>query len=274
LVRERLNAAIHNFFHKNLWLFFETFSSLARLTYLNMIMNREHGTSLETRPSLLRRLKTDDDPQSWQEFYQIYGGLIRFFSEKAGLTADEAEEVVQETAIGVARRLPEFIYDPQVCRFKTWLLNLTRWRIQDQIRRRARTGGIARGTSPGAVADRELPSDETKGTRTVERIPDPAEIEFGAEWDAAWQKNLFTQALERVRDRIEERQFQIFDLYVMKDWPPEDVARTLGISIARVYLTKHRVSLAIAKETRRLEKQLEQELTRRTEESDQKKPAE
>ena len=46
--------------------------------------------------------------------------------------ADEAEEVVQETAIGVARRLPEFAYDPKVCRFKTWLLNLVRWRIQDQ----------------------------------------------------------------------------------------------------------------------------------------------
>jgi RNA polymerase sigma factor (sigma-70 family) len=234
-------------------------------------MNRPHDTSLETRPSLLQRLKTGDDPQSWQDFYRIYGGLIRFFAEKAGLTADEAEEVVQETAIGVARRLPEFIYDPKVCRFKTWLLNLTRWRIQDQIRRRARKGGVVCGTSPGAVEARELPSDETKGTGNVERIPDPAEIEFGAEWDAAWQKNLFTQALERVRDRIEERQFQIFDLYVMKDWPPEDVARTLGISIARVYLTKHRVSSAVAKETRRLEKQLEQEVTRRTEESARKK---
>jgi RNA polymerase sigma factor (sigma-70 family) len=239
-----------------------------------MTMNRPHDTSLETRPSLLQRLKTGDDPQSWQDFYRIYGGLIRFFAEKAGLTADEAEEVVQETAIGVARRLPEFIYDPKICRFKTWLLNLTRWRIQDQIRRRARTGGVVSAASPGAVEARELPSDETKGTGHVERIPDPAEIEFGAEWDAAWQKNLFTQALERVRDRIEERQFQIFDLYVMKDWPPEDVARTLCISIARVYLTKHRVSSAIAKETRRLEKQLEQEVTRRTEESARKKNSE
>src|SRR5205809_2638938 len=103
---------------------------------MTAIMKPPHGTSLETRPSLLNRLKSGDDPQSWQEFYKIYGGLIRFFAEKAGLTADEAEEVVQETAIGVARRLPEFTYDPKVCRFKTWLLNLTRWRIQDQLRKR------------------------------------------------------------------------------------------------------------------------------------------
>src|SRR5687767_3007763 len=120
-------------------------------------MKAPHGTSLETRPSLLQRLQSGDDPQSWQEFYKTYGGLIRFFAEKAGLTADEAEEVVQETAIGVSRRLPEFVYDPKVCRFKTWLLNLVRWRIQDQIRKRRQSGGI--DAVPGgtaATADKTL----------------------------------------------------------------------------------------------------------------------
>jgi len=111
-----------------------------------IIMKRDYDTSLETRPSLLQRLKTGDDQQSWQEFYRIYGGLIRFFAEKAGLTADEAEEVVQETAIGVARRLPDFIYDPRACRFKTWLLNLTRWRIQDQLRKRRPQENFGGGT--------------------------------------------------------------------------------------------------------------------------------
>src|SRR5215467_6299367 len=104
-------------------------------------MTSGHGTSLETRPSLLQRLKSGDDTQSWQEFYRIYGGLIRFFAQKAGLTADEAEDVVQETAIGVARGLPDFVYNPKVCRFKTWLLNLTRWRIQNQLRKRPRVSG-------------------------------------------------------------------------------------------------------------------------------------
>src|SRR6266581_9750029 len=117
-------------------------------------MTPGHGTSLETRPSLLQRLKSGDDPQSWQEFYRTYGGLIRFFAEKAGLTADEAEEVVQETAIGVARGLPEFIYDPKVCRFKTWLLNLTRWRIQDQLRKRKKGGQFSAPSDGGEKSPR------------------------------------------------------------------------------------------------------------------------
>ena len=198
-----------------------------------------HGSSLETRPSLLHRLNAGDDAQSWQDFYRIYGGLIRHFAAKAGLSPDEAEEVVQETAIGVARGLPHFVYDPTKCRFKTWLLNLVKWRIQDQFRKR------------GANCDRERSSNDD--TATIERIADPSVIEFGAEWDAAWEKNLLTQALERVRDQIDERQFQIFDLNVMKNWSAAEVAKTLGISVARVYLAKHRVSAILKKEIARLE---------------------
>src|SRR6185436_17598580 len=102
--------------------------------------------------------------------------------------------------------------------------------------------------------------DEGTGTGGIEGIPDPVISEFGAEWDAAWEKNLITQAMEQVRAKIEERQFQIFDLYVMKAWPPGDVAKTLGISIARVYLTKHRVAALLKKEVQRLDKAAEQVL--------------
>ena len=207
------------------------------------------GTSLQTRPSLLNRLKSSDDSQSWHEFYRVYGGLIRFFAEKAGLTADEAEEVVQETAIGVARRLTDFAYDPKVCRFKTWLLNLVRWRIQDQLRKR-------RCGEPWAHGPAAHRREETASTATVERIPDPNVPQFGAEWDSAWEKNLVSHALERVRSQIDERQFQIFDLYVVKGWPATDVAQTLEISVARVYLAKHRVSALLKKEARLLERRM------------------
>ena len=218
-------------------------------------MTPKYGTSLETRASLLQRLTTGDDAQSWQDFYRIYSGLIRFFAEKAGLTADEAEEVVQETAIGVARGLPEFVYDPKVCRFKTWLLNLTRWRIQNQLRKRPRGAPNPYLPTPGQTP--AGPSDDTARTATIERIPDPAVPEFGAEWDSAWETNLVTQAMEQVRQRIDGRQFQAFDLYVTKGWPPADVARTLGISVARVYLNKHRISALLKKEVRRLERAAE-----------------
>ncbi len=223
-------------------------------------MTLQPCSSLETRPSLLKRLQSGDDSQSWQEFYQIYGGLIHSFATKAGLTADEAEEVVQETAIGAARGLPEFVYDPKICRFKTWLLNLTRWRIQNQLRKRPRTSAGGQSSFPVSTPFAAGSLDDTGGTDPIARLPDPSVPEFGAEWDAAWERNLMAKAMERVRERIEERQFQVFDMNVAKGWSARDVAKTFGISVARVYLTKHRVSAMLKKEVRRLEKAAEQAL--------------
>src|ERR1022692_163818 len=99
-------------------------------------MASDEPSSIQTRPSLLNRLKSGDDAESWQEFYRIYGKLVRDFAIHAGLTDTEADEVVQETAIAMARHLPEYRYDPKVCRFKTWLLNQTSWRINRSEERR------------------------------------------------------------------------------------------------------------------------------------------
>jgi hypothetical protein len=141
------------------------------------------GSSWETRPSLIQRLRSRDDAQGWEEFYRVHGGLIRFVAVKAGLTADEAKEVVQVTAIGLAR-----------------------WRIQIRLRKRSRGGGIG-GAGNGAAARMAENSEGTAGTDPIARLPDPIVPEFGAEWDAAWEKSLLARAMER----IEDRQFQVFD---------------------------------------------------------------
>ena len=94
----------------------------------------------------------------------------------------------------------------------------------------------------------------TGHTGTVERVADPALPEFGAEWDAAWEKRLFAAALEAVKEQVDGKAYQIFDLYVVKEWPAREVARSLGISVARVYLAKHRLSALLKKEIQRLER--------------------
>jgi RNA polymerase sigma-70 factor (ECF subfamily) len=216
------------------------------------VMAPDDPSSIQTRPSLLNRLKSGDDAESWQAFYRIYGKLVRDFAIQAGLTDTEADEVVQETAIAMARHLPEYRYDPKVCRFKTWLLNQASWRIKDQFKKRKKE------TAPMHSHSSEQGDDETARTATINRAPDPAATDLDAVFEAEWRKNLFAVALERVQQKFSLKQFQIFDLLVLKEWPAADVARSLGVTLANIYLTRHRISTGIKKETKALEKHLEQ----------------
>ena len=204
------------------------------------LMANKNDDTYPTRESLLVRLKRTDDQESWQEFNNLYGKLILGFAIKAGLTECEAQEVVQETLIAAAKNLPAFHYDPKVCSFKTWLLNLSHWRVQDQLRKRLPVASKAASTD-----------DATARTATIERVPAPAGIE--ELWEKEWQATLLEAALERVKRKVDYKQWQIFDLYVLKEWSPRDVAQALGVSAARVYLVKHQISALLKRERKRLE---------------------
>lgn len=196
----------------------------------------------QTRTTLIRRLKDWQDDQSWQEFFDCYSKLIHGFCLKRGLSRSEAQEVVQETMIAVARHMPEFDYDAQGS-FKAWLLNMTRWRVADQLRKRP-SAGLSEAESDTALTD-ESPAS---------RRPVPATTEPGSDemWEEEWRRNLMETAIGLVRRKLDPKKFQIFDLCVNKDWAPEKVATAFGIPVSQVYMAKHRVTLMIKKEVARL----------------------
>ncbi|PYJ97103.1 MAG: hypothetical protein DME23_17310, partial [Verrucomicrobia bacterium] len=88
------------------------------LISLAAIVKMTNDDSIATRASLLDRLKDREDQASWQEFFDTYWLLIYRVAKKAGLTDAEAQDIVQETVMAMANKLPGFIYDPKVCSFK------------------------------------------------------------------------------------------------------------------------------------------------------------
>lgn len=205
-------------------------------------MATERDEFLPTRRSLLSRLKDWQDAKSWQDFFNTYWKLIYGTAIKAGLTDAEAQDVVQETILTVAKQMAGFKYDPAVGSFKGWLLTTTRWRITDQLRKRR-----------PADAPRRRGAEEKDRTATIERIPDPAGFDLEAIWEEEWEKNLMDAALQRVKQKVSAKQYQIFDLHVMKNWPVQKVASTLGVSDGQVYLAKHRITNLLKEEIKHLE---------------------
>jgi RNA polymerase sigma factor, sigma-70 family len=197
---------------------------------------------LATRRSLVERLANWDDQRRWQEFFDTYWKLIYSAARKSGLTDTEAQEVVQETVITVAKSIDKLKYDPAIGSFKGWLLQITRWRIADQFRKR----------EPGNAKPPR--SEDDRATATIERVPDSRVVDLDAVWEAEWKENLLEAAITRVKKKMEPRQFQIFDCYVRKEWPAQKVAERLGVNVGQVYLARHRVGALLKKEIRALEK--------------------
>jgi len=210
---------------------------------------------IATRHSLLNRLKDWGDQTSWQEFFDTYAQLIYNVAVKAGLSDVEAQEVVQETIIAVARKIGEFKADPAHGSFGAWLMQLTRWRIADQWRKRDKVGQASRLSGAG---DKPAPrSDDTGSTGPIERIPDPADAMLPKIWHEEWERHLMTAALERVKRQVSPRQFQMFDLHVLQKQSVRATARTLQASVASVYMARHRVTRLVTKEVKKLKQREE-----------------
>lgn len=186
--------------------------------------------SLPTRGSLLARVKNLEDHQAWQEFCDTYRGLMMRLAFKAGLREDEAEEVVQEVFVSLARNIGEFVYDPSQCSFKHWLTQMVRWRIGDQYQKRLQ-------------AHLPMPEFPDRGNESYAGLLSPATAtELDEIWDDEWRKHLISRATAQLKKRLKPKHFQIFFLNVLKDIPAAEVAQRLKVTIAQVYLVKLRAS--------------------------------
>ena len=206
---------------------------------MNSLMKSHGEDVIPTRYTLLSRLQNWDDEASWRVFFDTYWRLIYSVASGAGLTHAEAQDVVQETIISVAKDIQKFRRDRSKGSFKGWLRNLTRWRIADQLRKRGRQ----------TLESLDVPAIDAITTDTF------SEGSLEALWEGEWRANLIEAATERVRRRVKEEHYQMFDLNVLKEWPAQKVAQILGVNVALVYLAKHRVARLIRKEIQSLEKE-------------------
>ena len=199
----------------------------------------------KTRKSLIARLDYWEDQKTWDEFYQTYWRLIYSVAIKAGLRPEEAFDCVQETILSIAKQSKKKLYDPEQGSFKTWLMNMTRWRINDQFRKRKKDTAMTGGEW----------EDERK-TAVIDRIEDPNGDVLSRLWDVEWKTNVAEAALARVKAQVSPKQYQIFDFYVIRQWDATKVQEKLNVSMAQVYLAKHRVGAVLKKELAKLEDEM------------------
>jgi RNA polymerase sigma-70 factor (ECF subfamily) len=134
----------------------------------------------------LSRLRDYEDKESWQTFFDRYWRLLYNVARRAGLDDVDAQDVVQDTVIAVAKEIPEFRYDPERGSFKQWLFRILRRRVSDHFRKHYRQPAHA-GISPEML----------EGTGDADAIVMRDGVSLSDAWDQEWERSVWTPPSRR-----------------------------------------------------------------------------
>ena len=172
-----------------------------------------------TRKSLIERI-LDGDEESWDAFYANYSRLVYAIGEKSGLSADDCEDLVQEVMKTIFNNRDRFRYDSATGKFRTYLTGIVKHKVCDFYRKRD---------------GRMVAMDEESVLEAVEpgnRLDDVCTEE--------WKNHLLNVALMELREKVDSGTFDAFQMYVLQERQPREVADALSISESAVYVYKNR----------------------------------
>ena len=190
---------------------------------------------IETRSSLLGRLKNVENQRSWLEFYEKYRPFLVSVAVRNRLSDAEVEEVVQETVISLAKHLPDFEYDRSKGRFRGWLSTIVKRRVVDCLRRKNRQVKIEASLHSNVGQEEAF------------------EESFEMLWNEEWETMVVDMARKEVIKRVSAKQYQIYDWYVLRGRPKKNVCEMFGVTGNVADIAKSRVGKVMQEEIEKLE---------------------
>jgi RNA polymerase sigma factor (sigma-70 family) len=216
------------------------------LSYENWCVKPTGADTLKTQLTLLSKVRRGDE-EGWSRFYELYQDFIYSAARGAGLSHEEARDVVQETMITVQNYVSSFVPDEGRARFRTWLRRIVRSRIADQYRVKKR--------NPLEKADD--PRTEESTTSTTNQIPNLNEVELDRLVDGKLEEAVLAEARRLVKERVRMEHYQAYDLFAVRQLSAAEVAISLGINAVTARVRAFRVRRAVNNEVRRIARMLE-----------------
>jgi RNA polymerase sigma-70 factor (ECF subfamily) len=189
-----------------------------------------------TRVTLLARLRQDPtDQAAWGVFVERYGRHIYRWCRQWKLQDADAEDVTQDILVKLARKLRDFAYDPSRS-FRGWLKTVAHhaWRDFVDSPRRARA----------AAGDNQA----WELIQTLE-----ARADLVQKLQEAFDHELLEAAKVRVRLRVAPQTWEAFGLMALEGLPVAEVAATVHMQVAMVYVAKSKVQKMLQEEIQKLE---------------------
>ena len=174
-----------------------------------------------THSSVLMAVADTGNAAAWARFFDLYAGFVFAIARSKGLSAEDADDVVQTVFGDLARKMPTFEYDRTKGKFRSYLLGLVNWRVIDKLKagRREADFRVAYG-------------DEMKEGASVEMAADLAERE--------WQAAALDEALRRLQKEARPDHFAAFVESAVEGLDTETVMRLHGLTRDNLYQIRAR----------------------------------
>ncbi|WP_010587337.1 RNA polymerase sigma factor [Schlesneria paludicola] len=191
---------------------------------------------VETRVSLIQRVRNKSDEVAWTEFFTIYHPLLMAYFRKQGVLEHDAADLVQDLFTRLVPAMSRFEFDSGRGRFRTWLWRVTQNALTDWSRRQ-----VVRNRAEQGWADQHEPTDADGASR---------------EWDEMYRRRILEVGIEQVRQTTQPATWACFEGKILKGRPASEVAAELGVSTNVVYVNASRVLARLRDELATFEESL------------------
>jgi RNA polymerase sigma-70 factor (ECF subfamily) len=181
---------------------------------------------MHTTPvSLLARMRQPANQDAWRRFVRIYTPLLHYWAQRTGLPLQDADDLVQEVFLVLAREMPRFDYDPQRS-FRGWLrtVAVNQW---NALRRH-----------------RQIPAQPLADVEPAGTDADPGELLAGAEFE----QMVYRRALDIMQADFPGATWQACKAVVVDGKSAAEAAQELGMTIGAVRAARFRVLARLREE--------------------------
>ena len=186
-----------------------------------------------TTTALLDGLRDPCREDLWRELDERFRPIIVGVARRAGLSANDADEVAQQALAEFVRDYRAGKYDRERGRLRTWMLSIARHRIVDLHRERSQRR-------------------ERRGESALVSLPDGGDLE--TYWKCEHEQRIAELAWNELRTgtKTSATTLEAFQLFAIHEVSVEEVAQRCHISREEVYRIKHRLTKRLREIVQRL----------------------
>lgn len=173
--------------------------------------------NVQTRSSVLRAVADTENEAAWGRFFDLYAGFVFAIARSKGLSAEDADDVVQNVFAELAQKMPTFEYDRTKGKFRSYLLELVNWRVIDKLKANKREADSLKDYSDEIRAD---------GAGTFA--------------ESQWQSAALNEALRRLRQEANPEHFAAFVESTVEGLGTETVMKLHGLTRDNLYQIRAR----------------------------------